>query len=66
MVNSPNILRHENHWALHPLYGEFYSIINNQCESAKLIRRLNELHNQFLKHLRQITRFEEPSKPERR
>jgi DNA-binding GntR family transcriptional regulator len=60
IVELEECARTENHEALHPLHGEFHSIINNQCGSAKLIRWLNELHNQFPKNLRRITRFEEP------
>ncbi len=49
-----------NREALHPLHGEFHSIINSRCGSAKLLRWLGELYNQFPKNLRLITRFEEP------
>jgi hypothetical protein len=59
---GPNILKTEYHKVMHRLHGEFHLIINNQCGSAKLIRRINEFH----KNLRQITRFEEPPTPERK
>ncbi len=48
------------------LHAEFHSIINQRCGSAKLIRWLNELYNQFPKSLNQITRFEEPPQEYRR
>ncbi len=58
--------RTENHDALPPLHSEFHAIINNRCGSAKLIRWLSELYNQFPKSLRLITRFEEPPREYRR
>lgn len=48
------------HEALYTLHAEFHSIITNRCGSAKLIRWINELCNQFPKNQRRITRLEEP------
>ncbi|MDI6809548.1 MAG: GntR family transcriptional regulator [Candidatus Eisenbacteria bacterium] len=55
--------RHED---VAPLHREIHSIIYNRCGSAKLIRWINELYNQFPKNLRRTTRFEEPPKEYRR
>jgi DNA-binding GntR family transcriptional regulator len=49
-----------------PLHREFHSIIYNRCGSAKLIRWINELYNQFPKSMRRITRFKEPPQEYRR
>lgn len=66
IVELEECARTENREALHPLHGEFHSIINNRCGSAKLLRWLNELYNQFPKNLRLTTRFEEPPREYRR
>jgi DNA-binding GntR family transcriptional regulator len=49
-----------------PLHREFHSIIYNRCGSAKLIRWINELYNQFPKSMRRITPFKEPPQEYRR
>ncbi len=41
-----------------PLHRQIHSLIYNRCGSAKLIRWLNELYNQFPRSLRLSHRFE--------
>jgi len=52
--------RTQSHDEVAPLHREFHAIIYQCCGSEKLIRWINELYNQFPKHLRRTWRFTEP------